>query len=121
MEIINGIPIWGTHDDATIAQLHRCAQNDCVSAAALMADGHRGYALPIGGVIAYRNAVSPSGVGYDISCGNKAARTDIRAEALKPDIKRVMDEIARTVVFGIGQTSGKAADHALFDDPTWRD
>jgi len=77
--------------------------------------------MPIGGVVAYREAVSPSGVGYDISCGNKAARTDVRAADLKPRIAQVMDEIARTVVFGVGQTSGKARDHALFDAPAWRD
>src|SRR5436190_10578758 len=120
-KIINDIPVWGEHDEATLAQIQRCAGDDTVAGAALMADGHKGYSMPIGGVLAYRNAVSPSGVGYDISCGNKAARTDIRAEALKPDITRVMDQIARTVVFGVGQTSGKARNHDLFDDPTWRD
>jgi tRNA-splicing ligase RtcB len=120
-KIINDIPVWGEHDDATLSQIQRCAADEQVAGAALMADGHKGYSMPIGGVIAYRDAVSPSGVGYDISCGNKAARTNIRAEALKPDIARVMDQIARTVVFGVGQTSGKARDHALFDDPTWRD
>jgi len=117
----NTIPVWGTHDEATIAQIQRCATDPEVAAAALMADGHRGYSMPIGGVVAYREAVSPSGVGYDISCGNKAARTDVRAADLKPRIAQVMDEIARTVVFGVGQTSGKARDHALFDAPAWRD
>jgi len=120
-KIVNGIPIWGEHDEATIAQINRCASDERVAGAALMADGHKGYSMPIGGVIVYRESVSPSGVGYDISCGIKGARTDIRAEELKPQIKRVMDQIARTVVFGIGQTSGKARDHELFDDPTWHD
>lgn len=120
-QIINGIPVWGEHDEATLGQIQRCASDAEVAGAALMADGHKGYSMPIGGVIAYRDAVSPSGVGYDISCGNKAVRTDIRAADLKPDIKRVMDRIARTVVFGIGQTSGKVADHELFYDSTWRD
>src|SRR3954452_4986437 len=101
-ERFNNIPVWGEHDQATLAQIASCAADAEVAGAALMADGHRGYSMPIGGVIAYRGAVSPSGVGYDISCGNKAARTDIRAADLKPQIKRVMDEIARTVVFGIG-------------------
>jgi tRNA-splicing ligase RtcB len=120
-KIVNDIPIWGDHDAATLAQIQRCARDEQVAGAALMADGHKGYSMPIGGVVAYRDAVSPSGVGYDISCGNKAARTNIRADDLKPNIKRVMDQIARTVVFGVGQTSGKAADHELFDDPTWHD
>jgi tRNA-splicing ligase RtcB (3'-phosphate/5'-hydroxy nucleic acid ligase) len=120
-KLVNGIPVWGQHDDATLAQIQRCAADEQVAGAALMADGHKGYSMPIGGVVAYRDAVSPSGVGYDISCGLKAARTDIRADELKPRIAQVMDQIARTVVFGVGQTSGKAADHELFDDPTWRD
>ncbi len=77
--------------------------------------------MPIGGVVAYRDAISPSGVGYDISCGLKAARTNIRADDLRPQIAQVMDQIASTVVFGVGQSSGKAAEHELFDDPTWRD
>jgi tRNA-splicing ligase RtcB len=55
------------------------------------------------------------------NCGLKAARTDIRAADLKPRIAQVIDQIARTVVFGVGQSSGKAADHELFDDPTWSD
>jgi tRNA-splicing ligase RtcB (3'-phosphate/5'-hydroxy nucleic acid ligase) len=120
-KLVNGIPVWGEHDDATLAQIQRCAADEQVAGAALMADGHKGYSMPIGGVVAYRDAVSPSGVGYDISCGLKAARTDIRADDLKPRIAQVMDQIARTIVFGVGQTSGKAADHELFDDPTWHD
>ena len=43
----------------------------------LCADGHLGYSMPIGGVVAYREHVSPSGVGFDIGCGNKAVRTDL--------------------------------------------
>jgi tRNA-splicing ligase RtcB len=120
-KLVNGIPVWGEHDQATLAQIQRCAADEQVAGAALMADGHKGYSMPIGGVVAYRDAVSPSGVGYDISCGLKAAKTDFRAEDIKPQIKQVMDQIARTVVFGVGQTSGKAADHSLFDDPIWRD
>lgn len=118
---VNGIPVWGEHDEATLAQIQRCAADPEVAGAALMADGHKGYSMPIGGVVAYHNAISPSGVGYDISCGLKAARTTIRADELRPQIAQIMDNVARTVVFGIGQTSGKAADHPLFDDPTWRD
>jgi tRNA-splicing ligase RtcB (3'-phosphate/5'-hydroxy nucleic acid ligase) len=121
MEWKHGIPIWGAHDEATIAQIQRCAADERVAAAALMADGHKGYSMPIGGVVAYRDAVSPSGVGYDISCGVKAARTPLRADDIRADIGRIMDAIASTVVFGMGRASGLSRDHALFDDPTWRD
>ncbi len=121
MQIIDDIAIWGDHDEATIGQIVRCAADERVRGAALLADGHKGYAMPIGGVIAYRDAISPNGVGFDISCGVKGAKTAIRADDIRADMGRIMDEIARTVVFGIGRTSGQNTDHALFDDPTWRD
>ncbi len=120
-KVVNGIPVWGEHDAATLGQIQRCAADETVAAAALMADGHKGYSMPIGGVVAYRNAVSPSGVGYDISCGLKAGLTELAAADVKRDIKAVMDQVARTVVFGLGGKSGKAADHPLFEDPTWRE
>lgn len=37
-------------------------------AGSLMPDAHQGYGLPIGGVLATRNAVIPYGVGVDIGC-----------------------------------------------------
>lgn len=119
--IIDGIPVWGDHDEATIAQIKRCAADPEAAEAALLADGHKGYSMPIGGVVAYRDAVSPSGVGYDISCGVKGTLTDLRADDIRRAMPRIMDEVARTVVFGIGRTSGENVDHELFDDPAWRD
>lgn len=76
--LVNGIPVWGEHDEATLGQIERCAGDPEVAGAALMADGHKGYSMPIGGVVAYRNAISPSGVGYDISC--LAAGTPVTTE-----------------------------------------
>ncbi|WP_410503996.1 RtcB family protein [Flavobacterium sp. I3-2] len=37
-------------------------------AGALMPDAHQGYGLPIGGVLATKNAIIPYGVGVDIGC-----------------------------------------------------
>lgn len=121
MKIIGGIPVWGEHDEATLAQIKRCASDPEAAGAALLADGHKGYSMPIGGVVAYRDAVSPSGAGYDIACGVKGTLTNLRADEIRRDMKRIMDEVARTVVFGIGRTSGENVDHELFDDPTWRE
>nr|MBA2362894.1 RtcB family protein [Chloroflexia bacterium] len=67
-QLIDNIPVWGDHEESTINQIKRCASDDYASAAALLADGHLGYSMPIGGVVAYHEAVSPSGVGYDIAC-----------------------------------------------------
>src|SRR4051794_24903186 len=66
--------VFGKHDPETIAQLENVAQN--AERVALMADGHVGYVMPIGGVAAYRGKTSVVGVGFDIACGNAAIRTD---------------------------------------------
>src|SRR5436305_15287881 len=69
--------IFGSHDAQTLAQLRDVASR--ADRVALMADGHLGYVMPIGGVAAYRRQVSVVGVGFDIACGNAAIRTDRRA------------------------------------------
>jgi hypothetical protein len=51
------VRIFGQHDEATVAQIHRCMAVGGTRAV-LCADGHKGYAQPIGGVIAYRDLVS---------------------------------------------------------------
>lgn len=66
--------IFGTHDEKTMAQLRDVESR--AERVALMADGHLGYVMPIGGVAAYRNQVSVVGVGFDIACGNAAILTD---------------------------------------------
>lgn len=71
--------------------------------AVLCADHHKGYAMPIGGVIGYRNLVSPSAVGYDIGCGNMAVRTPLNAADV--DVPAIMDEIAKHISFGMGRSN----------------
>jgi tRNA-splicing ligase RtcB len=119
--------IFGTHDEATVAQLAAVAAH--ARKAALMADGHVGYVMPIGGVAAYDNAVSVVGVGFDIACGNAAIRTDRHLTDLGGDEQEVhetlglvADEIAGAVSFGIGrknQADDAPVEHPLFEDPAW--
>lgn len=117
LEFYEGIPIWGGADARTIEQIKRCART--AEKVALMADNHLGYAVPIGGVVAYRDAISPSGVGYDIACGNKAVLTDMPAVAARAGIERIMDDIQRKISFGMGRHNEEKVDHELFDDPAW--
>jgi tRNA-splicing ligase RtcB len=49
---------------------------------ALMPDCHQGYGMPIGGVVAAKDAVIPAAVGVDIGCGMVAVETDVPAERL---------------------------------------
>src|SRR2546426_4991033 len=68
------IVTFGEVDQRALEQLRRCAEAGDAPVAVLCADHHVGYSQPIGGVVAYENYVSPSGVGYDIACGNKATK-----------------------------------------------
>lgn len=111
--------IFGQHDENTIQQIKTCAQDERVVATALMADGHLGYGMPIGGVVAYDNAVSPEGVGFDIACGNKAVMTNLRTIDVQDDLAALMDRIFDKVAFGVGQASGLWMDHEVFDRDEW--
>ena len=116
--------IFGTHDEATQVQLAKVAER--ARKVALMADGHVGYVMPIGGVAAYGNEVSVVGVGFDIACGNAAIRTDLTVADLgagEGESKRALgllaDEIAESVSFGVGRKN--RADDAPTDDPLFED
>jgi tRNA-splicing ligase RtcB (3'-phosphate/5'-hydroxy nucleic acid ligase) len=110
--------IFGQHDEATIAQIQRCVEAGG-ERAVLCADGHKGYAQPIGGVVAYTDKISLSGVGFDIACGNLAIRTDATRAQIAPAMEEIMNDVVRDVSFGIGQKSKTRIDHELFDDPAW--
>ena len=118
MQFIHGIPVWGVPEEGAVSQIKTCART--ADRVALMADHHKGYAVPIGGVVAYRDAISPSGVGYDIACGNKAVRVDMPGERLRAGIARIMDHVSKCVSFGVGRRNNEPVDHQLFDDPAWR-
>lgn len=118
MKFVDGIPIWGTPDEGAVSQIKTCART--ADKVALMADHHKGYAVPIGGVVAYRDSISPSGVGYDIACGNKAVLLDMPGTSLRADIKTIMDEVWTTISFGVGRRNAERVDHSLFDSGAWK-
>jgi tRNA-splicing ligase RtcB len=112
--------VFGQHEPNTLAQLADVASR--AERAALMADGHLGYVMPIGGVAAYRDRVSVVGVGFDIACGNAAIRTDLTRETIAPRLQELAGEIQETLSFGIGRKNradDAPVDHPLFDDPAW--
>lgn len=120
MQILENIPCWG---DPVFPDALRQINNARTTGAeklALMADHHVGYGIPIGGVVAYRNRISPSGVGYDIACGNKAVRLDIESRKVKAKINPIMDEIFKKISFGVGRANQEPIDHPLFEDEAWR-
>jgi tRNA-splicing ligase RtcB len=70
--------------------------------------------------VAYRDSISPSGVGYDIACGNKAVLLDMPGTSLRADIKTIMDEVWTTISFGVGRRNAERVDHSLFDSGAWK-
>lgn len=129
--------VFGEHDDVTLEQFYNVA--DSAEFAALMADGHRGYLMPIGGVAAYDNKVSPNGVGVDIGCGNMAVKTDVTLDEFadisreqvddnpykvlsNPKLNDLADEIWHRIQFGPGRVNREddaPRDHELFLDDRW--
>jgi tRNA-splicing ligase RtcB len=114
------IKVFGQHDADTLGQIKRCSEHDSVLGAVLCGDGHRGYNMPIGGVVAYQGQISPAGVGFDIACGNKAVRTNLVWEDIRSDFPKLMDTIYKSLSFGIGRiNTTDDVDDALFDDDVW--
>jgi len=111
------IKTFGPVDDRSLAQLKRCMDAGDAEFGVLCADHHPGYSQPIGGGIAYEGYVSPSGVGYDIGCGNKAARTDLTRADLEAlgGVERIMREITRRISFGMGVPATERVDHPVLD------
>lgn len=119
--------VFGQHDEQTLAQIRAVGRR--AVRVALMADGHVGYVMPIGGVAAYTNQVSVVGVGFDIACGNAAIRTDATLADLGPagDVRRARlralgDDIQRAISFGVGRKNradDAPTDDPLFDDAAW--
>ena len=110
------LEIFGEHDEATIAQMRNCMGVGNVVAGVICADGHLGYAQPVGGVIAYEKQISISGVGFDIGCGNMAVRLDTPYEAIADKVGVLIKDVARVISFGIGRSNEERVEHALFDD-----
>lgn len=110
------LKIYGQHDERTIQQLERCVAAEDGAIGVLCADGHLGYSMPIGGVVGYRRYVSPSGVGYDIACGNLAVQTNIMAaDVPHAEMVRIADEIQRRISFGVGRKNNEPIDDPVFD------
>jgi tRNA-splicing ligase RtcB len=111
------IKTFGPIDDRSLAQLKRCMDAGDAEFGVLCADHHPGYSQPIGGGIAYEGYVSPSGVGYDIGCGNKAAQTDLARADLDAlgGVESIMHEITRRISFGMGVPAQERVDHPVLD------
>lgn len=109
------IKIFGREiiDSKTVAQLENCLLEDSIGV--LTADAHYGYGMPVGGAIAYKNHISVSGVGFDIACGNKAVKLDLKWGNVWCCVSEIMDEIFNRISFGVGRPNNEPVDHPVFE------
>jgi tRNA-splicing ligase RtcB len=73
-----------------------------------MPDIHQGYAFPIGGVGAFLydgGVVSPGGVGFDINCGVRVIKTNLKYEDIKDSLEELGKTLFKTIPAGLGSTS----------------
>src|SRR5438132_4796367 len=116
-EAMAKIKTFGDVDARSLEQLERCMAAGDADFGVLCADHHPGYSQPIGGAIAYEGYVSPSGVGYDIGCGNKAVQTELTRADLDAQggVEAVMREITRRISFGMGVPAQERVDHPVLE------
>ncbi len=95
------IHIWTNNiENEALKQAIAIADNLPVySHVALMPDVHCGAGMPIGGVAALENAISPMAVGSDIGCGMISVKTDIK-EIETNVLKGIFSEIRNRIPVG---------------------
>jgi len=72
-----------------------------------MPDIHWGYGFPIGGVAATdleEGVVSPGGVGYDINCGVRLARTNLVFNEINKRVEHIIKSLFNHVPTGVGSS-----------------
>lgn len=127
----NNVPIksWCENvEDSAMEQAKNLANHPCTfKHVALMPDCHSGYGMPIGGVIAFKNAVCPHAVGVDIGCGMGAIGTNIDISSFPEGnegmkvFRSILDMVKDHVPVGEGHARAKEQewndDYFINDDP----
>ena len=96
-------------DDQSLKQVANVAHLPGIVRYSLaMPDIHWGYGFPIGGVAATDpdegGVISPGGVGYDVNCGVRLVRTNLKEEDVKPRIRELVQQLFNHIPCGVGQS-----------------
>ena len=106
---------------SAIQQMELAMRLPIAEQGALMPDAHMGYGLPIGGVLATRNAVIPYGVGMDIGCRMAMSILDLPASYVqrhRHELKRALQERTH---FGNEGGLDFTQEHEVLDHPVFGD
>ena len=106
--ILSSEKLIGGIDEGVIDQITNVACLPGIQRYAIcMPDAHRGYGFPIGGVAAFdleEGVISPGGIGFDINCGMRIIRTNLKVEDLRPRQEALVNELFRNIPSGVGKT-----------------
>ncbi|HEU0136442.1 MAG TPA: RtcB family protein [Flavobacterium sp.] len=122
-ETVRDYKIYGAEhiEEGARAQMDIAMRLPVTVAGALMPDAHQGYGLPIGGVLATKNAVIPYGVGVDIGCRMALSIYDIPEMHFEKNREKYQRKIISNTKFGAGQAfQGKdRANHRVLENPSF--
>lgn len=112
-------PANGKFDSKVIQQIRTALGIPPAVEGVLLPDGHLGYGLPIGGVIALRESISPAFIGYDISCMVSLTTYDITEEDFEENKNFFADALQKSVSFGVGSVGKNNIDDPVMHKPLW--
>ncbi|WMX16001.1 RtcB family protein [Aureispira sp. CCB-E] len=109
--------IYGANgiDESAKEQMKQAMSLPITADGALMPDAHYGYGLPIGGVLATKDAIIPYGVGVDIGCRMCLSIFDAQGSYIKDNtsqLKRIIQDNSR---FGKTTFDDNKRNDAIFD------
>ncbi|RNJ76319.1 MAG: RtcB family protein [Nitrosopumilus sp. H13] len=106
--------------DRTIMQARNVASiPGTVGYSVVLPDGHEGYGFPVGGVAAMdakEGMISPGGVGYDINCGVRLVRSNLKSGDVRPVIKNLVNDLFGAIPSGVGSKGAVRLGNADLDE-----
>lgn len=108
-------------EDVAKQQLFNALKLPVAVKGALMPDAHGGYGLPIGGVLATKNAVIPYGVGVDIGCRMALSVYPLPAGYYKGRMDQLRNILSKNTCFGMTETHRVKHDHEIFERSEFRE
>ena len=101
--------LFGTIDQETVNQVANVAMLPGIQDYSMaMPDVHLGYGFTIGGVVAFdqdEGVICPGGVGFDINCGVRLMKTNLRKEDAAPHMKTLTESLFHKIPSGVGSKS----------------
>ena len=108
-------------EEGALHQMYTAAKLPISVAGALMPDAHHGYGLPIGGVLATKNAIIPYGVGVDIGCRMCLSIFDVDVKDLIQKESFFVRELGEATLFGSGAQFKQAENHEVMENKLFQE